>query len=254
MKSLRAACAAMAGLVLTSACVSNVDNPVTAEFREAYSIQSVETTLTKQPEVPDRYNEAVMTYVGGEDIDPADQASFEAFAEAKGGLSETNAGDLFLQWLIEDGLEERLASRYTGTGSASIDITIQDTTFPNTATMMLVGEIIGINYDVSMTDSSTGKVLVATNEQLVPFVERSAGAGGGLLGLALRGGGTDRHIMDLDRVAEAVVSELETILTKSEVMEPIAKKLTVSPENIAAPGEPMAENMPDAPGEDDAGS
>ena len=98
--------------------------------------------------------------------------------------------------------------------------------------MMLVGEVIGVTYEFELRDAATGEILVGTTEPIAPFVQRSAGAGGGMLGLALRGGGSNRHVMDLQNLATASSEEIVAILSGGEIFPGDVEKLTAHRDRI----------------------
>ena len=234
---------ALTCLSVISGCVQFVSNPVTPDLRGAYSIETVSATIS-QEKIPDRYDKAVNEYLESDRFAEFKE-DFVAFAETRGGLEETNAGELFFQYIIEVSIAESVGESFTGDRSASLNIDVNRTIFPNAATMLLVGEVIGISYMLDVSDSTSDTKLIETTKPLSPIVERSLGAGGGLLGIALRGGGTNRLIKDLENMAVAITNSANVIIDKTEVDSGTAEILVVSPVPEAQPSstemEPVSE-------------
>jgi hypothetical protein len=244
-KIVLAFCAA----AILSACVSKVNNPVTSDLREQFTVEKINVALS-QEQLPDRYDESVNEYVASEDF-ARFRDEFIAFADERGGLTEQNSSELFLQHILEKGVQSLPATGFAGDRAATLNVDIQSTAFPNAATMMLVGEVIGISYMFDLTDDITGAKIIESKTRLSPFVDRSAGAGGGLLGMAMRGSGTERHIKDLENLAIAAATQINNILGASQIEEPVAKALAINqPPLLVEPvGDPQAgeELQADAP-------
>lgn len=218
-------------LIVCSACVSNVASPVGDSYRSALILDGVTVALPAEDRIPDRYDRSVMEYLETDNAMSANGIeTFMQFASERGGLREDRAGELMLEYLIEDELNRRLTGVFRGSDPAVLEVDIVSTTFPNAATMMLVGEIISVGYDFELTVGASGQIAVSTTEPLTPIVDRSAGAGGGLLGLALRGG-ENRHLRDLQNMATAVSEQLTDILAGRMLLENQAERVSVQPLN-----------------------
>tara|TARA_R110000868_G_scaffold13584_1_gene63152 strand:+ start:4293 stop:5048 length:756 start_codon:yes stop_codon:yes gene_type:complete len=236
-----------AALFACSACASMAPSPVTAEYRSDYALNSISVRLPEEDKIPDRYDASVNRILAADDrIASDDEAAFRLYAENRGGLTGDNSGELFLEYLVASALERQLPGFYTGDRASGLQVEIVSTTFPNAATMMLVGEIIGTQFDITLIDAASGAVLVETTEPLSPFVQPSAGAGGGLLGIALRGG-QDRHLMDLQRIAAAITNDTIAVLAGQQIYPHNVERLAVNP---VPPGELTAPvEAPAAPAE-----
>lgn len=208
-----------------TACVQKAASPVTTEMRTTYAINTINTGLS-QEKLPDRYDEAVNEYIASGNL-AVSHPDFDAFAEKNGGLTETNSGELYLLFVIDKGVRNIASSAFAGKRDATLNIDVQSTVFPNAATMMLVGEVIGISYMLDVSDDATGTKVLESSERLSPYVDRSSGAGGGLMGLALRGAGATRHIKDLENLAIAVSTQVNDILGALEIDEPVAESLVI---------------------------
>jgi hypothetical protein len=235
---------AMFATVILSGCVSKVTNPVTSDLRSEYSIDFVTATLP-QKKLPDRYDVSATAHIKSKEFSRF-RNDFDAFAEERGGLTQTNSSELFLQYIIKSGVKDIAAPIFTGERAATLSIDVQGTTFPNAATMLLVGEVIGISYMLTLSDDATGTKIIETQTKLSPYVDPSWGSGGGLLGMALRSGG-DRHIKDLENLAIAVSTQVNAILGATEINEPVAKTLVLR----VAPAIPAAQET--APAVEDEG-
>lgn len=218
-----------AALVGVAGCASAVPSPVGMEYRSSYRVSDVRVALPEEDKVPDRYDTSVNRIIGEVGALPADTvAAFRHYAADRGGLTEDNSGELFLEFLVQTQLQRQMPGTFTGGRDAALDVEITGTTFPNAATMLLVGEIIGTNFEFTLRDSNGGVVLVETVEPLMPFVQRSAGAMGGMLGLALRGG-EDRHLMDLERIADAIVFKTMNVLGGQSLPSTDIDRISVRP-------------------------
>lgn len=216
-------------LALGAAACSTTPSPVSDVYRTGYAVETVGVALSDPEGVPDRYDASVMRILEESGaIAPTDEAQFREFAEAAGGLTADNAGERMLEFLIATQLNEGLPRHFSGARPAGIAVEVIDTTFPNAATMLLVGEVIGAKYHLRMTDTGSDTVLVQSNEPIIPVVQRSAGAGGGLLGMALRSG-ENRHLQDLQNVATGIAEEVITILSGGQIYPYDAKKLDIYP-------------------------
>jgi hypothetical protein len=217
------------GIILAgcSACAGLAPSPVTGEYRTSYSLGAIRVDLPDEERIPDRYDGSINRILESDDGLASDQeAAFRAYAEARGGLTEDNSGELFLEYMIQSQLERQLPGFYVGDREATLNVEIVSTVFPNTATMLLVGEVIGIGYEFSLTDTDQDAAMVESVEPMRPFVQPSAGAGGGLLGIALRGGG-DRHLMDLQRMATALSNQAIAILGGQQINPGDVKRIAV---------------------------
>lgn len=235
-------------LLACSACASMAPSPVTAEYRSAYGLNTISVQLPAADKIPDRYDDSVNRMLFTDDYIASDEAAgFVSYAESRGGLTTDNSGELFLEFLVASALERQLPGYYTGDRESELAINIVSTTFPNTATMMLVGEVIGTRFDFTLTDVQSGTLLVRSQSPLSPFVQPSAGAGGGLLGIALRSG-QDRHLMDLQRIAAAISNDAIAVLSGQQIYPHTAERIDLNPipavENTAATadiGEPLSD-------------
>ncbi|MFW6299794.1 MAG: hypothetical protein ACOC20_02590, partial [Oceanicaulis sp.] len=161
--------------LMTTACVSQVETPVGPEVRAAYMLVETRTDMAEGQTIPDRYDVTVNNLrTDPEGLSDDQEARMDAYAD--GGLSEENAGETLLTFLINQETEARLARRFTGDRPARLNVEIVSTIFPNAATMMLVGEVIGLTYEFELVDLLTGEVVVESVEPIAPIVDRSAGA------------------------------------------------------------------------------
>jgi len=232
---MRIALISAAILVGCTACATTAPSPVTGEFRSNYSMDSIHVDLPDDQKIPDRYDVSINRLLESETgMSNRNVEGFYAYAEAQGGLTEDNSGELFLEFLVLTQLEAQLPGVYVGDRDSVLQIDINSTIFPNAATMLLVGEVIGTSYSFTMTDENSGDILVDSAEPLAPFVQRSAGAGGGMLGLALRGGG-DRHLMDLQRIADAISHQVNSILMGHPISTGDVRRINVNALPIIPP-------------------
>lgn len=220
---------AVTALAFGCVACSTTASPVTQDYRTTFGISRIHVDLPDDEKIPDRYDESINDLLEEEGL-PADFiGNFTTYADTRGGLDQTNSGELFLEYLVLNELESRLPRLFSGDRDAEFELKIASTVFPNAATMMLVGEVIGTSYEFSLTDSANGTVLVESTEPISPPVQRSAGANGGLLGLALRGGGDRRHLNDLDNIATAIASEVANILGGYEIYSSDVNRIGLQP-------------------------
>lgn len=226
---MRSILACVGVLLACTACATTEPSPVTADYRDSFRVVALSAALEDGREIPDRYDTSVNELMQNPAIVSSRQATdFQAFADTRGGLTPTNSGELFLEFLIQTELDLLVTPHYRGERPAELELTITSTTFPNAATMMLVGEMIGISYEYTLSDLETESPLVRTMQPVSPFVDRSAGAGGGLLGLALRSG-EDRHILDLQNMADAVVADVTNTLRGDPIAKGRSRRIAILP-------------------------
>lgn len=219
----RMACAIM--LTTTIGCASQVQNPVGPEFRRSYDVQKVAVALTDEQGLPDRYDESVRKFY--EEAMPASEKSaFDAF---RAGGSDEEIAEQYLVWRIDTLLNERVPVTFRGERPGEVRFDIVNTTFPNAATMLLVGEIKNLTYDLTFTDGVDGDVLVETPKRVTVVGERSAGATGGLLGMALRG---DQHMNDLEGLAANAAESAADFLTADTVSSVVVKRVSAYPDRV----------------------
>ena len=203
--------------ILLPACASNAKNPISEQIVSAYNAGTVSVSLAEGKKIPNRYDKAAREYLDTSASD-TERAEFEAFANGLAPSADDDSdytGEAFLTWLIYRQLDGRMETALRGETEAALDVELQSTTWPNTATMMLVGEMIGTSFEFSLTDGNEQPVVESVGA-VSPFIQRSAGAGGGLLGLALRSG-SSQQLTDLERVADGAVNLVMDILTASEL-------------------------------------
>lgn len=221
-------------VITCSACSTLQPSPVGPAYADTYAISEVEVRLTEGDRVPNRYDASVMAILSDDArISDRQRADFDRYAESRGGLTEENAGEFFLEFLVWDRLTRVLPGYYRGAAESQLNVEIVSTIFPNTATMMLVGEVIGTGYEFSLVDRRTGDIVVETNDRITPVVEQSSGAHGGLLGIALRGGNEHRHLLDLQRMADAIANEITDIIARNAIHSADVERVIVRP--IPAP-------------------
>lgn len=225
---MRVLFACLVAVVACSACSTVRPSPVGPVYSDTYSINEIEVRLTEGGRVPNRYDASVMDILADDErISERQKEEFQNFAASHGGLTDENAGELFLEFLVWDRLGRLLPGYYRGEADSALNVEIVSTTFPNTATMLLVGEVIGTSYEFTLTDQRTGDVVVETTERIVPIVQPSAGSGGGLLGIALRGSNEHRHLLDLQRMADAIANELTDIIARNAIHSTDVDKIAV---------------------------
>ena len=235
MTILRSGATVVALGFLAQGCASQVVNPVGPEFRRAYDVERVKVELTDPEGLPDRYDEAVATFYA-ETMPPGEKEAFDAF---RVGTSEEEMAEQYLVYRIDTILNDRVPPTFRGERPAEITVSITNTTFPNAATMMLVGEIKNITYDMRFVDGVDGDVLAETPKRMVVAGDRSAGAGGGLLGMALRSG---QHMNDLETLATNAAESASDFLIADTVSSMVVKRVTAYPDRIEtdAPAAPTA--------------
>ena len=214
------------------ACAASIQSPVSADFRDPFVLQDVNAVLAGPGRLPERYNESISalladTVITGEAHERIND-DLAAFIEDRGGFSPQTSGARVLEFLTANKIEAELDGVFTGFRPARLDVRIVSTTFPNAATMLLGGEMIAVRFMFELSDARTGAVLVATERPLAPYVQGSAGATGGVLGLALRGGGQNRHVMDLQSVADAIAREIAAILSGGEISALTSERIRVN--------------------------
>ena len=225
--------AAIAALGLAAqGCASQVVNPVGPEFRRAYDVERVEVTLADPQGLPDRYDTAVAKFYD-ETMPESEKTAFDAFRE---GSAEEDIAEQYLVYRIDAILNERVPVTFRGERPARATFEITNTTFPNAATMMLVGEIKNLTYDLRLEDAIDGDVLVETPKKMTVAGDRSAGAGGGLLGMALRSG---QHMNDLETLASNAAVSASDFLTADTVSSVVVKRVTAYPDRIESDGPVM---------------
>lgn len=204
-------------LALTGACASSVVNPISNEIVTSYKAGAVSVSLADDQKIPDRYDEAAREYFSNRAND-IEKTEFEAFVNDLDSSIKDDTdytGEAFLTWMIQRQLAARLSTGLQGEAETDLQLELKSTTWPNAATMMLVGEIIGTSFEFTLSDAND-IAIVESVDTVSPIVPRSAGAGGGLLGMALRSGDT-QHLSDLQRVATATTNHVLDILTASEL-------------------------------------
>lgn len=167
---------------LITACASNAKNPIGNEIITNYNASAISVTLMDGKKIPDRYDNAARDYLN-EGANETEKTEFEAFIEGLEPSAESDedyTGEAFLAWLIQRQLDGKTGAMLRGETDATLDVELKSTTWPNTATMMLVGEMIGTKFEFSLTDEND-EVVVESVGAISPFVQRSAGAGGGCL-------------------------------------------------------------------------
>jgi hypothetical protein len=215
--------------------------PVPDDVRVRMAEPEVTVAMAEGKQVPDRYDEAVAAFM--EEAMPADsRAEFEAFVAARENADDPLVlADRYLEWRVETELEGALGRSFRGQAPADLDIELVQVNTPNAATMMLVGEIKSARYEATLTDRQSGKTVVSYGP-VTPIAEPSAGAGGGLLGMALRTG--DNQLMnDLEVLAESVSAQIKGVLIGPMADKSIIKKINVETANISAPAAMPAQEM-----------
>ena len=227
MITLRKSVALAALGLLAQGCASQVVNPVGPEFRRAYDVERVEVRLTDPQGLPDRYDTAVSKFYDGT-MPESEKADFDAF---RAGSAEDEIAEQYLVYRIDAILNERVPPTFRGARPGRVTVDVTNTTFPNAATMMLVGEIKNITFDLRFVDAVDDDVLVETPKQMVVGGDRSAGAGGGLLGMALRSG---QHMNDLETLATNAAEQASDFLVADTVSSMVVKRVTAYPDRIEA--------------------
>lgn len=218
--------------MLLSACSTVTKSPVDQAFQSQLKLGQVDVSFPADRKVPAVYDKAVRSLVDGEIVNTSDTVALMTYIDSNGGAGDEDEalGERYLEYRIEEELKLNLENALVGPREVDLDVDIEKIVTPNAATMILVGEVKGINYDLKVKDADTGTVLLEYTEPSKPFVERSSGALGGALGLALRSG-KDTNLQDLEQMIEAVVIEIKQILTGTEVNKTVVKKIRVNEEN-----------------------
>ena len=235
MITLRKSALLAASGLLAQGCASQVVNPIGPEFRRAYDVERIEVRLTDPQGLPDRYDEAVATFYG-DAMPESEKAGFDAF---RAGSPEDEIAEQYLVYRISTILNERVPPTFRGERPARVTVDVTNTTFPNAATMMLVGEIKNITYDLRFVDGVDGDVLAETPKRMPVGGDRSAGAGG-LLGMALRSG---QHMNDLETLATNAAESASDFLIADTVSSVVVKRVTAYPDRIETEP-PSASAMP----------
>jgi len=220
---------------VVTGCASTMPNPISSKMTSSYESRQISVSLAKGEKIPDRYDKAAREYIDFF-IDTEQKNKIEDFivnSTPSNVDGEDYTGEALLLWLVKDKLNSRLNSQLSGDVQVDIDVELASSVWPNAATMMLVGEVIGASFNFSVEEVD-GSLLIESSKPIRPIVSRGKGAGGGVLGMALRGGGS-QHLNDLQRVADSIANSLIEILTGKELskvtLESVSSKLDGSNEN-----------------------
>ena len=222
--------AVVASFFALTACATTATTPVNSATINQLKFMSVDVNFSEDRSIPDVYDKAVKTLVSGDEAaNSTASGSFLKYVNENGGSGENDdlLAERYLEYRIGEEISSGLATSLNGERSVDIIIDIDKVQTPNAATMFLVGEIKGIRYDMDVVDSTTKEIVIDLTKPSSPFVERSAGAGGGLLGMALRAG-KDTNLTDLEQLAAAVAVEVRQILLGPMVNKSVKDKIRVA--------------------------
>lgn len=216
------------GLITSAlaACSTTTANPVASDFKESLSFSGIEVAFDDSRSVPEVYDKAVRELIDEGEDSILNTEDFATYLDSRGGPGEGDdrLAERYLEYRIAEEVASTLAESLSGDVPVNVLIDIERVITPNAATMLLVGEIKAIHYDLDVVEADGGTVLLDFSEVSKPAVDRSSGAGGGLLGLAIRAG-VDTNIQDLEQMAGAVSEEVAQILAGEAVNKTVAKKI-----------------------------
>ena len=213
-----------------AACATTAPTPIKGATINQFKLSAVDVDFSETRSIPEVYDNAVKALIDGDGYqNSVGVVNFQKYVDANGGAG--NDGDQlaerYLEYRIEEEIKSALKTSLNGPTPVDIVIKIDKVQTPNAATMLLVGEIKSIRYDLDVIKSGTNNIMIDLSEPSTPFVERSAGAGGGLLGLALRSG-TDTNLSDLEQLASAVSVEVSQIMLGPVVNKTVLDKIRVA--------------------------
>ncbi|WP_298915098.1 hypothetical protein [uncultured Algimonas sp.] len=210
-----------------TACATTTSSPIDSTvFQDSLRLGDVTVSFAEDRAVPGVYDKAVAALLDADADSVIVRSAFSDYINANGGrgAEDDQLGERYLEYRIAEEVAARLRGNLTGERDVDVTIDIEKIATPNAATMLLIGEVKGINYDMDVTDAATNAVLIDLVEPSNPFVERSSVLSSGLLGMAARtGSGT--HIKDLEQMVFAVAEEVSQIMTGAEVNKGVAKKI-----------------------------
>lgn len=223
---IRSAFIFSAAAIVLTACATSVTSPVSKSFAETAQYSKVDVTFAEDRSVPGVYDAAVQRLMDADDGETLDLARFQTYIDSHGGAGDegSNLAERYLEYRISDEVSALLKANLTGETPVDVAINIEKVITPNAATMLLVGELKGIEYDLEVVNAVSGDVMLDLTKPSSPPVERSAGATGGLLGLALRSG-KDTNLEDLEQMILAVSEEVGQIMGGTDVNVGVAKKI-----------------------------
>ncbi|MEE9273260.1 MAG: hypothetical protein V3U57_08350 [Robiginitomaculum sp.] len=204
--------------------------PVESATINQLKFSNVEVNFSEDRSIPEVYDKAVKSLIDGEDGKNSMAATaFQKYVDANGGAGneDDQLAERYLEYRIGEEVKSGLSASLNGTNPIDIIIKIDQVQTPNPATMFLIGEIKSIRYDLDIVDSETKDVIIDFTKPSTPFVAKSAGAGGGLLGMALRIG-KNTKITDLEQLATAVSNEVRQILLGPVVNTSVLDKIRVA--------------------------
>ena len=213
-----------------SACATTAPTPVDNSLINSLKFSAVNVKFAEDRSIPTVYDNAVKTLIDtGEPDTSAAIKSFMAYVDANGGSGTENdrLAERYLEYRIAEEVKFGLSTSLNGTKPIDVLINVEKVQTPNAATMLLVGEVKGIEYDLDVVNSETKEVVLDLSKSSSPFVERSVGAGGGLLGMALRSG-KNTNLTDLEQLASAVAVEVRQILLGPMVNKTVRKKIRIA--------------------------
>jgi len=225
---------AIASIILltigASACSTTGPTPVSPQFSATYNVNQVNVKMAGDRSIPKVYDKAVAVLIDSE-TGSREAVNLQQYIKANGGrgIDDDQLAERYVEYRIGEDIQRTFSSALVGDRPANFDINIEKVSTPNAATMILVGEIKGVRYDMDIIDQQSGQTVIDLTEASSPFVEKSLGAGGGLLGLAMRAG-KNTHVSDLEQIIAAVTNEIRTILLGPVTNKTVIKKIRIAPQ------------------------
>lgn len=212
---------------ILGACSTTAPNPVAADFRQSLGFGGVEVAFNDARSVPGVYDRAVRRLLDGDEAGLLDREDFDVYLGSRGGAGaeDEHLAERYLEYRIASELVSTLGANLRGEVPVDVLVNVERVLTPNAATMLLVGEIKGVHYDLDVVSADgADTVLLDLTEVSKPRVDRSSGGGGGLLGLAIRAG-ADTNVRDLEQMVAAVSGEVSGILASDTVNKSVADKI-----------------------------
>lgn len=225
MKKLSAAL--LCSSVMIVGCTTTVVSPVDYQVLDLVSMPDVKVVMNDKANLPPAYDNAVRREVDSNTRSRVmDQFADYLETGVDVGDADSELAEVYFSWSVERNLNQNLRGYFEGDTPSDLQLDIENITTPNAATMMLVGEMKSVKYDLELTSETAEYPIVAMTAPVVVQAEKSAGAGGGLLGMALRAG-DGQHLSDLHQLIASVSRDVHAIFSGVGVSAPTAKKLMV---------------------------
>ena len=146
-----------------SACATTAPTPVDNSLINSLKFSTVNVKFAEDRSIPTVYDNAVKTLIDtGEPDTSAAIKSFMAYVDANGGSGTENdrLAERYLEYRIAEEVKFGLSTSLNGTKPIDVLINVEKVQTPNAATMLLVGEVKGIEYDLDVVNSETKEVVL----------------------------------------------------------------------------------------------